>query len=56
MKKGKTPIKMYGGGDKVFLAACELAGKPATKRQYTKYGQKRGAAYLFKNLVGKAKP
>ncbi len=39
-------IKMYDGGDKVFIRACEIADVKPTKRQYKKFTkQERGKAY-----------
>jgi hypothetical protein len=38
-------IKMYDGGDKKFLALCEKAGTPATRRQYKKFMKKFGKAF-----------
>ncbi len=39
-------IKMYEGGDKVFIRACEIADVKPTKRQHKKFTkQERGKAY-----------
>ncbi len=48
MKTNKRTIRMYGGTDKLFLTACELANKAATHRQFTKWNQGRGAAHQMK--------
>ena len=39
-------VKRYDGNDKVFLAACKLAGVPVSRRQWVKYNrQGRGMAH-----------
>ena len=40
-------IAKYTGGDKTFLAACEKANTPATRRQFAKWNQKRGKAHAL---------
>jgi len=38
-------VKKYDGQDKTFLRACQAAKVKPTRRQYTKWNQKRGAAW-----------
>jgi len=39
----------FANNDRVFRKACELAGIQPTKRQASKYKNKKGLAYLFKD-------
>jgi hypothetical protein len=48
MKKNRT-IRMYDGANENFYSACSRAGIPATRRQYKKWLQGRGAAYAHRN-------
>jgi hypothetical protein len=40
-----TGIKMYEGGDKIFLKACAEAKVQPTRRQYRKWCRGEGKAY-----------
>lgn len=40
--------RMFAGGDKPFIAACDLAGIKPTKAQARKYRRKQGKAFAAK--------
>lgn len=49
-KPSKT-FKQYEGGDKLFLAACELANVKPTRRQHRRWRQERGQAFSQRNAA-----